>query len=211
MKPLEDIDPPALPELRDVVADVKIVSRTRMTEGFRPLDHFEIALKNDPQPLDRDVLRSGECVALIAVDIERDSLVMLRQFRLPAHLMTGRGELVEFVAGRLELGEDPVEAVYREALEEIGLQIGRPVEVLRFLPSPGITDEFATLFVAAVDSSKTPARAGLATESETTRPFAVRIDAALEGLKHGAVSNGYTIIALQWLALNRDRLPTLLG
>lgn len=198
-------------DLRDEAARVAITAEKRLADGFRPLDHFEIELFGDPQPQDRDVLRSGACVALIAVDLERDSLVMLRQFRLPAHLATGRGDLVEFVAGRLEPGEDPVEAVHREALEEIGLAIGTPVPVLRFLPTPGITDEYATLFVAAVDSSRTPARAGLAAENETTRPFAVRIDAALDALARGAVLNGYTVIGLQWLALNRGRLREVLG
>jgi ADP-ribose pyrophosphatase len=196
--------------LRDAAAPVTIVAERRLSDGFRPLDHFEIELPNDPQPLDRDVLRSGACVALVAVDVQRDSLVMLRQFRMPAHLATGKGDLVEFVAGRLEPGEDPLAAVHREALEEIGLEIGAPVQILRFLPSPGITDEFATMFAAQVDSSRTPARAGLATENETTRPFAVPIDAALGALAAGTVANAYTVIGLQWVALNRHRLAEVL-
>ena len=38
----------------------------------------------------------------------------------------------------------------------------------------------------------------------------VSIDAALAALDGGAMHNGPLLIALQWLALNRDRLPALL-
>lgn len=198
-------------EPADGPAEVALLSCTPLSNGFRPLEHHEIELPGDPQPLDREVLRSGACVALIAVDLARDRLVMLRQFRLPAHLATGNGDLVEFVAGRLEPGEDPVEAVHREAREEIGLAIGSPFPIFRFLPTPGITDELATFFVAAVDSGEVPERAGLATENETTRPFTVSIDAALAAMDRGAMLNGYTRLGLQWLALNRGRLPLLLS
>ena len=47
-------------------------------------------------------------------------------------------------------------------------------------------------------------------ETEQTRPIRVRIDDALDALGRGTIRNGYLIMALQWLALNRERLPELL-
>jgi ADP-ribose pyrophosphatase len=85
------------------------------------------------------------------------------------------------------------------------------VPVLDFLSSPGISDEFATLFVAAADSAGLPSNAGAAHEREMTRPFAVAIDAALAALAANTVRSGYTLLALQWLALNRARLGELIG
>ena len=38
----------------------------------------------------------------------------------------------------------------------------------------------------------------------------MRIDDALDALGKGTIHNGYLIIALQWIALNRDLLPDLL-
>jgi len=44
---------------------------------------------------------------------------------------------------------------------------------------------------------------------EQTQPIRI-IDDALNALRRGTIHNGYLIIGLQWLALNRDRLPDLL-
>ena len=65
------------------------------------------------------------------------------------------------------------------------------------MPAPGILDEYATLFLATVDASQVPARAGASSEAEHTRPIRITIDAALAALARGG------------LALNRGRLNTL--
>jgi ADP-ribose pyrophosphatase len=203
------IDPYAMP--RDSAVDATILAEERLATGkLRAFDGFEVAVPGTEKPLHREVLRAGRAIGVIAVDLRRDSLVMLRQFRLAAHLQTGKGELVEFVAGRLEAGEEPLTAAMRETREEIGLAITNPVEIFRFMPTPGATDEYATMYVAAVDSSAVPPSAGLASENETTQPFVVRIDDALEALQRNSVVNGYTLLGLQWLALNRARLGDLL-
>src|SRR5262249_15842465 len=54
--------------------------------------------------------------------------------------------------------------------------------------------------------TKVPERAGAAHESEDTQPLCVDIDVALAALADGRLHNGYLIMALQWLALNRHRI-----
>jgi ADP-ribose pyrophosphatase len=49
-----------------------------------------------------------------------------------------------------------------------------------------------------------------ATEGERIAVMRVSIDEALAALPRGAMHNGPLVIALQWLALNRARLPELL-
>ena len=70
-----------------------------------------------------------------------------------------------------------------------------------------MSDEVITLFLGIVDASRVPRQAGLATEHEQTLLTRVPIDAALAMLAGGAIHNGPLIVALQWLALNRSRLP----
>jgi ADP-ribose pyrophosphatase len=145
-------------------------------------------------------------VAVITVDLERDEVVLLRQFRLAAHLASGRGEMVEIVAGGVEDGEDLEQAARRECIEEIAVEPTRLVPVVQFMPAPGVDQEIATMFLATIDATKIPARAGAGSENEETVPFRVPIDEALAALAAGTFVNGYTVIALQWLALNRGRL-----
>ena len=55
---------------------------------------------------ERDVVRVGRVVVIVPVDLERDEIVLIRQFRLGAHLAIDKGDLVELPAGRVERGED---------------------------------------------------------------------------------------------------------
>lgn len=201
-----------LPE--DRPARVALEPAQMLAQGYRPYERYELSLDHgDGVPLhqQRDILRGGEVVGVIAFDPARETLVLLRQFRLPAHLATGRGEMVEIVAGGVEAGEDARETASRECVEEIGLAPRALLQVMRFLPTPGLTDEYATLFLGLVDSTRLPEQGGLADEREVTHPFAIGLDEALTALAAGRFANGYLIIALQWLGLNRHRLAELVN
>ena len=196
---------PANP-IADDRADVAIAGREVLAEGFRRYERLRVRRggENVPRPL--DVLRTGPAAAVLPIDPGRDEVVLLRQFRLAAHLANGRGNLVEIVAGHVEADEQPAEAARRECVEEIGVAPGLLVELFTYLTSPGMSDEEITLFLGVVDASGVPERAGAAAEHEETVPMRVPIDAALAALAAGTVRNGPLIIALQWLALNRGRL-----
>jgi len=196
---------PANP-IADDRADVAIAGREVLAEGFRRYERLRVRRSGENVPRPLDVLRSGPAAAVLPIDPGRDEVVLLRQFRLAAHLANGRGNLVEIVAGHVEADEQPAEAARRECVEEIGVAPGLLVELFTYLTSPGMSDEEITLFLGIVDASGVPERAGAAAEHEETVPMRVPIDAALAALAAGTVRNGPLIIALQWLALNRGRL-----
>jgi len=183
-----------------------IAGRELLAEGFRRYERLRVRRSGENVPRPLDVLRSGPAAAVLPIDPGRDEVVLLRQFRLAAHLANGRGNLVEIVAGHVEADEQPAEAARRECVEEIGVAPGLLVELFTYLTSPGMSDEEITLFLGIVDASGVPERAGAAAEHEETVPMRVPIDAALAALAAGTVRNGPLIIALQWLALNRGRL-----
>ena len=199
---------PVLPAnpIADDRADVVIAGREVLAEGFRRYERLRVRRSGENVPRPLDVLRSGPAAAVLPIDPGRDEVVLLRQFRLAAHLANGRGNLVEIVAGHVEADEQPAEAARRECVEEIGVAPGLLVELFTYLTSPGMSDEEITLFLGVVDASGVPQRAGAAAEHEETVPMRVPIDAALAALAAGTVRNGPLIIALQWLALNRGRL-----
>jgi 8-oxo-dGTP pyrophosphatase MutT (NUDIX family) len=89
-----------------------------------------------------DFVRHGGAVAVAARD-EQGRLVLVRQYR------HATGEtLVEVPAGRLESGEDPLQAAQRELEEETGLQAERWSLLARFYAAPGFCSEQLTVFLA---------------------------------------------------------------
>jgi ADP-ribose pyrophosphatase len=200
--------------LADGPADVTVSAPEVLAEGFHDLERFSVTLRSpggDTIDSVRDVLRVGKVTAVLPLDLERRELVLLRQFRLPAHLATGMGELTEIVAGHVEAGETPAEAGLRECVEEIGVRPSALYEILQFIPVPGSSDEHAFLYLGLVDAARIPERAGAADEKEATRPMRVPIDTALAALERKTMRNGFLLMALQWLALNRERLAAIVA
>jgi ADP-ribose pyrophosphatase len=156
--------------------------------------------------LTRDVVRVGRVVVIVPLDIKRDEIVLIRQFRLGAHLAIGRGDMVELPAGRVEPGEELIEAAARECEEEIGVAPRTLTPIFDVMPSPGMSDEHMSFFLGTVDASKVLARAGASHEREETRPIRVPITRALAALQTGGLHYGAGVLGLQWLALNRGRL-----
>jgi ADP-ribose pyrophosphatase len=157
-----------------------------------------------------DVLRRGPAVAIVLYDPDRDAVVLVKQFRLPALLAGSSPWQTEAAAGLVDGGETPDTVAVRETREETGLAlIGEPISIQRYLPSSGASDESVFLFCGRVDSTTAEGVHGLADEHEDIRvvvkPWA-EIEALLDA---GAIETGHTLIALYWLSRHRDRLRRL--
>ena len=196
-------------ELSDSAVQVVLSGPEDRGGGFYRYERYRVAL--DGAVVERDCVRIGRVVVILPVDLERDEIVLIRQFRLGAHLALGRGDVVEVPAGRVEPGEDVAAAAGRECQEETGVAPRSLVPIFELMPSPGMSDERMFFFLATVDASKVPERAGAAHEQEDTRPLCVPIGRALEALHAGALHYGAAVIGLQWLALNRNRLQDIVS
>jgi ADP-ribose pyrophosphatase len=194
--------------IEDRLADVAVGPAQPLADAFRPYERFEV--REGSAHFTRDILRVGEVVAVLALDPVRERFVLIRQFRLAAHLATGKGDIVELVAGRVDEGESTEAAARRECREEIGVAPRALLRVFSYMPTPGVTDEQCTLFLALVDSAEVPARAGLADETEATHPFTIPVTEALAAVEAGTAGNLFLISALQWYALNPDRIAALI-
>lgn len=194
-------------ELADRAAAVTLSAPERLGKGFFDYQRYKVTLPSGAQT--RDVLRAGKVIAVLPLDTERGEIVMIQQFRPAAHLANGKGEMIEIVAGRVEAGESLAEAARRECQEEIGVVPKALIELFSYLPTPGLTDEEVTFFVAAIDAARVPERTH-PTEGEYIDVLRVPIDAALDALAKGTMRNGPLVLALHWLALNRGRVAELL-
>jgi len=193
-------------ELADRPADVALSRPEPLAKGFFDYKRYRLTLHGAAQT--RDVVLAGKVVAVLPIDPARDEIVLIRQFRLPAHLANGRGDLIETVAGRVEAGEQPAEAARRECAEEIGVKPDQLIELFTYLTTPGLTDEEVTVFLAAVDASRVPGHTSAG--GEQIGVVRASIDASIDALTLGTLRNGPLVIALQWLALNRGRVTELL-
>lgn len=118
-------------------------------------------------------------------------LIMERQFRYPL-----RRDFIEFPAGKIDPGEDPLVTGRRELLEETGYTASRVKEILEIIPSPGILTEHMWVFVA------TGLREGAAQPEEdekiTARKFSL---AALEKMiRRGTLHDGKSVSAILFYA-----------
>jgi len=198
-------------EIADRPADVAFGEPELLAKGYRAFRRYHVSLTGEDGvriEQQRDVLDGGKVVAVLPVDRARDEIVLIRQFRLTAHLGNGKGDLVEIVAGRVEDGETPAASARRECTEEIGVAPSALVELFSYFTTPGITDETVTVFLAAIDAAQVPANTRLG--DEYIRTLRVPVDTALAALAGNTIHNGPAILALQWLALNRARLADLL-
>jgi ADP-ribose diphosphatase len=192
------------PDLSDGAADAVLAGPEHRGGGYYGYDRYRIAL--DGESFQRDVVRIGRVVVMLPVDLVRDEVVLIRQFRLGGQLALGKGDMVEVPAGRVEPGETVADAARRECREEIGVEPEKLVPIFELMPSAGSSDEHMFFFLAVVDASQVLQRAGAAHEQEHIRPLRAPIDRALEALKSGRLHYGAAVLALQWLALNRGSL-----
>lgn len=154
-----------------------------------------------------DVLRRGDAVGIILYDPERDSVVLVEQFRLPALYAGLSPWQIEPVAGLVDKDESYEDVARRESLEEAAIEpLGELVPIQRYMPSPGASDEAVMLFCGRVDSRGAAGIHGVPEEHEDIR-VVVKTTAELEAmLEAGKIETGHTLICCYWLLRHRERL-----
>lgn len=190
--------------------DVQILKKESLYKGFFECNKYTLKHKLfaggwGPE-IQREFFERGHAAALLPYDPKNDTVVLLEQFRLGALQTEQSPWLFELVAGIIEEGENALQVVKREAQEEAALEIESAQFIMKYLVSPGGTTEQISLFISKVDSSLIVIGGihGLADEAEDIRVHVIPRKIAYQWVIEGKINNAATIIALQWLELNRE-------
>jgi ADP-ribose pyrophosphatase len=190
--------------------DVRIIEQPQAYSGHFSLRRLSLQHRlfggGWSETLTREVFDRGDAVGVLPWDPRRDELVMLEQFRVGAVRDQDNPWMLELVAGIVEAGENDAEVALREAQEEAALELLALEPVACFYPSAGACSEQVRLFVGRVDSDGVGGVHGCSDEGEDIRVHVLPRLQVLEWLAAGKISNGHTLIALQWLQINGDAL-----
>ncbi len=189
---------------------IAVIGRELLFDGFLKLARYRLSM--EPGVGERAMLFSRERVeglhsaAVLPFDPVHESIVLVEQFRIGA-FERGRALSVQEPPGGVILaGRSAEDTARREAREEAGCSIGRMVAIGCCRTSAGFSDERVELFCGEVDATGLPEFGGVRAEGEHTRVVIRDLDSAICELGQGSLSAATVMIAVQWLALNRERV-----
>ncbi len=202
--------------------DVEVIEKTTRFDGFFRLDHYRLKHRlfegGWSGVMSREVFERGHAVAALLFDPDLDLLVLIEQFRPGAYAALASPWfdesahspwLVEFIAGIIGEGETPEGVARREAVEEADCEIKEIIPLYHYLASPGGSSESVFIYCGRVDASEAGGIHGLTHEHEDIRVFTVGVKQAFQWLEAGEINNATTLIGLQWLYMNHERIRAL--
>lgn len=193
--------------MTDASSRLKIIKDETLSNGWTRLSRLELDYtdrRGETHRLQREIYHRTQAACILLYDEVRDAVVLVRQFRLPAHLAGEPSWMIEVPAGLLD-DQHAEAAIRREALEETGYRLRDVRFLFKALMSPGAITEIVHFFYAAVDESdRLEDGGGLDDEHEDIEVMEVPLARALAMIESGEIFDAKTIMLLQWLSLNRS-------
>lgn len=185
---------------------VRPTDATLLSDNWGTLTRYRYELKRRDgawQPQVREAYDRGHGAACLLHNPATDTLLLIRQFRLPAYLGDHDGFLVEVPAGLLE-GADALSRMRAELEEETGFRVGALTEVFNPFTSPGsVTERIACFTGTYSEALRVSEGGGHAEEGEDIEVLHVPFAEALAMIGSGAIADAKTILLIQHMALQR--------
>ena len=152
----------------------------------------------------RESYDRGNGAAILLYNNEKDTVVLIRQFRMPSFLNgNDSGMLIETCAGLLD-DNDPDTCIIKEVFEETGFRIDVVEKVMHAYMSPGAVTEVVHLYLGEyTDQMKVNKGGGLEEEHEEIEVLELPFSQAMNMIRTGEIIDAKTIILLQHLALRK--------
>ena len=172
-----------------MVLEEKTLKSERIFEGnFLKLSRDTVALPNGKEATREYVVHPGAAVMMPV--LENGNVIMVRQWRHPL-----KREFLEFPAGKIDTGEEPLATAKRELIEECGYLAAQWTHLTTIHPIIAYCDERIELFLAK-ELTKTQAKLD---EGEFLEVLEVNPFEALSWVRDGKITDSKTMIGLFWL------------
>lgn len=190
--------------------DIEILDKKPIFNGFFKMERYRFRHKlfggGWSEIVQREIFERGHAVAVLPYDPVLKEFVLIEQLRIGAMATNDKPWLLEIVAGMIDKGERAEQVCLREAEEEAGLKIQKLHKALSYLSSPGGTTERIHVYIGLVDATQAAGIHGLDEEHEDILVHRVSETEALTWCHNGKIDNAATLIALQWFALNKQKV-----
>jgi nudix-type nucleoside diphosphatase (YffH/AdpP family) len=186
---------------------VRIIDTTVLSDDWYVLKKttFEFLRRDGTwQRQTRETYDRGNGATLLLFNRARKTVVLTRQFRLPAFVNGHDGMMLEAAAGLLEKAS-PEERIRAEVEEETGYRVQDVQKVFEAYMSPGSVTEKLHFFIAEYDAgTRVGDGGGVQTEGEDIEVVELALEEALAGMRRGDIVDAKTIMLLQFLALREQ-------
>jgi nudix-type nucleoside diphosphatase (YffH/AdpP family) len=185
-------------------APIQIRSVEVLSDDWAVLKKVTFDYRRRDGSLERQVRQTydrGNGAVILPYDPVRGTVLLVRQFRLPAYVSGHVEPLIEACAGLLDK-DDPETCIRREAEEELGYRLRATEPVFHIFMSPGSVTERLMFFVARYSpGDRIGLGGGDAHEGEDIEVLELTLDEALGMIERGDIIDGKTIMLLQHIRL----------
>ncbi|MGN7611124.1 NUDIX domain-containing protein [Magnetococcales bacterium HHB-1] len=190
---------------------VDIIENRNVYHGFFRLQKVQLRYRRFDGSMSRktflECLERGDAVAVILYDPKADAVVLIRQFRIGTLLADHEPWCMEIVAGACDGDNNYPAVAKREIEEETGWKVDQLQFLFPFFIAPSSSSEQIYLFLGLIDSkARHTTGGGLIDEDEDIETHIVSFAEAWKMVEEGVINSATAILAMQWLAMNREKL-----
>jgi nudix-type nucleoside diphosphatase (YffH/AdpP family) len=183
---------------------VRVKSETLLSDNWGIVKKTVLDFKRNDgvwQEQTRETYDRGHGACLLLYNLQKRSIILVRQFRWPCTMKGHDDLLIEVPAGKLD-DMSPEECIRAESEQETGYRVRQPRKVFDAFMSPGSVTEKIYFYAAEYEpSDRISAGGGHEDEGEDIETLEVGINEALAMISDGRIIDGKTIMLVQHAAL----------
>jgi nudix-type nucleoside diphosphatase (YffH/AdpP family) len=184
---------------------VRITKEELLSDNWYILKRLSFALRRRDgswQQQTREVYDRGNGATILLYNSGQRTVLLTRQFRIPAHVNGHSGFLIETAAGLLD-NASPEQRIREEVEEETGYRIAAVKKVFELFMSPGSVTEKLSFFTGEYTAGdRIGDGGGLAEEGEDIEVLELGYEQAVAMVASGEIVDAKTVMLLQYLQLH---------